>query len=184
MLAADAISSCFGACDIWHGTIAQTGRRSRRPRGAWLEISGLESATRCGRALLEQQDANTPFSAVLCGLASICSLFVLRSLLRTRIAEEARFAEGAALWAASAQLSTTEETRREKDLEKVVNGNGPVKGTFRLREGSCCCWKFDAGSLCHCPGLSHRCTSHVTDKRALQARHSHRMVRLALRTGP
>ena len=64
---------------------------------------------------------SVPFyiSAVLCGIASICSLFLLRPLLRTRIAEEARVAEGAALSAALAQPSTAEETQYEKDLVKV-----------------------------------------------------------------
>ena len=64
---------------------------------------------------------SVPFyiSAVLCGIASICSLFLLRPLLRTRIAEEARVAEGVALSAALAQGSTSEEVEREKHLMKV-----------------------------------------------------------------
>ncbi len=58
-------------------------------------------------------------SAALCAVASIFSLFVLRPLLRNRIAEESRVAEGAALSAALAQASTTEETQDEKELVKV-----------------------------------------------------------------
>lgn len=58
-------------------------------------------------------------SAVLCGIASICSLFVLRPLLRSRIAEETRRAEGAELSAALAQASTAVETEHEKHLVKV-----------------------------------------------------------------
>jgi len=58
-------------------------------------------------------------SAVLCGIAAIFSLFVLRPLLRSRIAEEARVAEGAALSAALVQASTAEETRHDEHLTKV-----------------------------------------------------------------
>ena len=58
-------------------------------------------------------------SAALCGIASISSLFVLRPLLRGRIAEEARVAEGAALSAALAPASTAHETRHEKHLTNV-----------------------------------------------------------------
>src|SRR5271169_1006833 len=58
-------------------------------------------------------------SAALCGIASVFSLFVLRPLLRGRIAEETRVAEGAALSAALAQASTAEEVEREKHLMKV-----------------------------------------------------------------
>jgi OFA family oxalate/formate antiporter-like MFS transporter len=53
-------------------------------------------------------------SAVLCGIAAIFSLFVLRPLVRGRIANEARAAEGMALSAALAQASTVEETQDEK----------------------------------------------------------------------
>ena len=58
-------------------------------------------------------------SAALCGIASISSLFVLRPLLRGRIAEEDRVAEGAALSAALAPASTAHETRHEKHLTNV-----------------------------------------------------------------
>src|SRR5208283_5121824 len=62
-----------------------------------------------------------PFSisAVLCGVASILALFVLRRLIRGRIAEEARLAEGAALSAALARASTAEETRKDEHLTGV-----------------------------------------------------------------
>ena len=53
-------------------------------------------------------------SAVLCAIAAICSLFILRPLLRGRIAKEARSAEGMALTAALAQASRAEETQEEK----------------------------------------------------------------------
>jgi len=58
-------------------------------------------------------------SAVLCSIAAILSLFVLKPLIRSRIAEETRRAEGAALSAALAQASTTEETRHHKHLTGV-----------------------------------------------------------------
>ena len=58
-------------------------------------------------------------SAVLCGIAAIFSLFVLKPLIRSRIAEEARVAEGAALTAALAQASTTEEPRKGEHLAGV-----------------------------------------------------------------
>jgi OFA family oxalate/formate antiporter-like MFS transporter len=62
---------------------------------------------------------SVPFyiSAVLCGVASILALFVLKPLIRGRIAEESRLAEGMALTAALAQASTTAET--EKHLTGV-----------------------------------------------------------------
>jgi OFA family oxalate/formate antiporter-like MFS transporter len=58
-------------------------------------------------------------SAVLCGIAALFSLFVLRPLLRGRIAEETRVAEGMALSAALAQVSAAKETGNEKQLAKV-----------------------------------------------------------------
>jgi OFA family oxalate/formate antiporter-like MFS transporter len=64
---------------------------------------------------------SVPFyiSAVLCGVASILALFVLRPLIRHRIAGETRRAEGATLSAALAHASTTETTRQDKDLTGV-----------------------------------------------------------------
>jgi MFS transporter, OFA family, oxalate/formate antiporter len=64
---------------------------------------------------------SVPFyiSAVLCGVASVLALFVLRPLIRGRIAEEGRLVEGAALSAALAQASTTEETRHDEHLTAV-----------------------------------------------------------------
>ena len=53
-------------------------------------------------------------SAVLCGIAAIFSLLVLRPLVRSRIAKEDRVAEGVALSAALAQTSTPEETHHLK----------------------------------------------------------------------
>ena len=58
-------------------------------------------------------------SAVLCGVAAIFSLFVLKPLIRRRIAEESRRAEGVALTAALAQASATEEARQEEHLTGV-----------------------------------------------------------------
>src|SRR5208337_1208961 len=55
-------------------------------------------------------------SAALCGIASLCSLFVLRPLLRGRIAAEARVAEGAALSTALARASTAEATLKNEHL--------------------------------------------------------------------
>ena len=48
-------------------------------------------------------------AAVLCGIAAIFSLFVLRPLVRGRIAKEAPLAEVAVLSAAPAQTSTPDE---------------------------------------------------------------------------
>ena len=64
---------------------------------------------------------SVPFyiSAVLCGVASVLALFVLRPLIRGRIAEEARLVEGAALSAALAKASPTEETRHDEHLTGV-----------------------------------------------------------------
>jgi OFA family oxalate/formate antiporter-like MFS transporter len=53
-------------------------------------------------------------SAVLCGIAAIFSLFVLRPLVRSRIANEARAAEGMALSAALAQVVTAKATSDER----------------------------------------------------------------------
>jgi len=58
-------------------------------------------------------------SAALCGIASLCSLFVLRPLLRGRIAAEARVAEGAALSTALARASTAEATLKNEHLTGV-----------------------------------------------------------------
>jgi len=58
-------------------------------------------------------------SAALSGVASVSSLLVLRPLLRGRIAEEARVAEGAALSAALAQASMAEKTQQEKHRTNV-----------------------------------------------------------------
>ncbi len=58
-------------------------------------------------------------SAVLCGIAAIFSLFVLKPLIRSRIAEEARVAEGVALTAALAQASAAEEARQDEHLTGV-----------------------------------------------------------------
>jgi len=58
-------------------------------------------------------------SAVLCGIASVCSLFVLRPLLRARIAAEARAAEGAALTAALAQAAASQEVQEQEHLTGV-----------------------------------------------------------------
>jgi MFS family permease len=44
-------------------------------------------------------------SAVLCAIAALCSIFILRPLLRSRIAKEVRAADGKALSAALAQAS-------------------------------------------------------------------------------
>jgi OFA family oxalate/formate antiporter-like MFS transporter len=49
-------------------------------------------------------------SAVLCGIAAVCSLFILKPLIRTRIAAETRAADGAALTAALAKAGTNEAT--------------------------------------------------------------------------
>ena len=64
---------------------------------------------------------SVPFyiSAVLCGVASVLALFVLKPLIRGRIADESRRAEGMALTEALAQPSTSEETRQEKHLTGV-----------------------------------------------------------------
>jgi OFA family oxalate/formate antiporter-like MFS transporter len=53
-------------------------------------------------------------SAILCAIAAICSLFVLRPLLRSRIEKEGRSAEGKALSAALAQAPTAKEDRDHK----------------------------------------------------------------------
>jgi MFS transporter, OFA family, oxalate/formate antiporter len=53
-------------------------------------------------------------SAVLCGVAAIFSLFVLRPLVRSRIANEVRVAEGMALTAALVQAPIANETKDEK----------------------------------------------------------------------
>lgn len=58
-------------------------------------------------------------SAVLCAVAAILSLFVLKPLIRRRIAEEARVTEGPALTAALAQASATEEIRKDEHLTGV-----------------------------------------------------------------
>ena len=58
-------------------------------------------------------------SAVLCGIAAICSLLILRPLVRGRIEREGRVAEGQALSAALAQASTVKEMHDEKHLSKV-----------------------------------------------------------------
>ena len=58
-------------------------------------------------------------SAVLCGIAAICSLLILRPLVRGRIEREGRLAEGQALSAELAQASTVKETHDEKHLSKV-----------------------------------------------------------------
>ncbi|MFZ0286178.1 MAG: oxalate/formate MFS antiporter [Terriglobales bacterium] len=59
-------------------------------------------------------------SAVLCAIAAIFSLFVLRPLLRGRIAkEEARLAEGMALSAALTQPSTAKQAGHEEHLAEV-----------------------------------------------------------------
>ena len=60
-------------------------------------------------------------SAVLCGIAALFSLLVLRPLVRGRIAKEATVAkaEGAALSAALARASTAKETEDEKHLAGV-----------------------------------------------------------------
>ncbi len=58
-------------------------------------------------------------SAVLCAVAAVLSLYVLKPLIRRRIAEESRRAEGAALTAALAQASTTVGTQPEKHLTEV-----------------------------------------------------------------
>jgi MFS transporter, OFA family, oxalate/formate antiporter len=58
-------------------------------------------------------------SAVLCGIAAISSLLVLKPLLRGRIAEEGRLAEGAALTAALAQAPATEEIHKDEHLTGV-----------------------------------------------------------------
>jgi OFA family oxalate/formate antiporter-like MFS transporter len=49
-------------------------------------------------------------SAVMCAIAALCSILVLRPLLRNRIAKETRTAEGKALTAALAQVSTAPES--------------------------------------------------------------------------
>jgi MFS transporter, OFA family, oxalate/formate antiporter len=56
---------------------------------------------------------SVPFyiSAVLCGVASILALFVLKPLIRGRIADESRRAEGMALTEALAQASTSPQRR-------------------------------------------------------------------------
>jgi MFS transporter, OFA family, oxalate/formate antiporter len=59
-------------------------------------------------------------SAVLCAIASVFSLFVLRPLVRGRIAKEVRSAEGKALSAALAQASREKETQDEKHLTGVA----------------------------------------------------------------
>lgn len=61
-------------------------------------------------------------SAVLCAIASLCSLFVLRPLVRRRIATEvsAARAEGIALSAALAQRPTAKEKTEEKHLTGVA----------------------------------------------------------------
>jgi len=48
-------------------------------------------------------------SAVLCAIAALCSIFILRPLLRSRIEKEVRAADGKALSAALAQASTSVE---------------------------------------------------------------------------
>jgi len=53
-------------------------------------------------------------SAVLCAIAAVLSLFILKPLIRSRIAEEARRAEGAAMSAALAQASTTEKSLHQE----------------------------------------------------------------------
>ena len=53
-------------------------------------------------------------SAVLCGIAAIFSMFVLRPLVRSRIASEDRAAEGMALSAALARAATTSATSDER----------------------------------------------------------------------
>ncbi len=52
-------------------------------------------------------------SAVLCAIAALCSILILRPLLRGRIEKEARAADGKALSAALAQASTTNELHDE-----------------------------------------------------------------------
>jgi MFS transporter, OFA family, oxalate/formate antiporter len=59
-------------------------------------------------------------SAVLCGIAALFSLFVLKPLLRGRIAEEARVAEGVALSAALLHASAAKETKDDKHLAGVA----------------------------------------------------------------
>jgi len=58
-------------------------------------------------------------SAVLCGIAAVCSLFALKPLLRGRIAEEARAAEGAALTAALARAAGESAEVEEEHLAGV-----------------------------------------------------------------
>lgn len=57
-------------------------------------------------------------SAVLCGIASVLALLVLKPLIRNRIAEEARRAEGKALTAALAQ-AMTKEPKPEDELQTM-----------------------------------------------------------------
>lgn len=57
-------------------------------------------------------------SAVLCGIAALCSILVLRPLLRSRIASEARTDEGKALTAALKQVSAPPQP------EKHLTGTG------------------------------------------------------------
>jgi OFA family oxalate/formate antiporter-like MFS transporter len=57
-------------------------------------------------------------SAVLCGIAAIFSLFVLRPLVRGRISHEVRVAEGMALSAALAQaISAKEKNKNNKETQ-------------------------------------------------------------------
>jgi membrane protein implicated in regulation of membrane protease activity len=58
-------------------------------------------------------------SAVLCGIAAVFSLFILRPLVRGRIAKEDRVAEGVSLSTALAQASTPEETQHLKPTAGV-----------------------------------------------------------------
>jgi OFA family oxalate/formate antiporter-like MFS transporter len=53
-------------------------------------------------------------SAGLCAIAAICSLFILRPLLRSRIEKEGRVAEGKARSAVLARASTVAETHDER----------------------------------------------------------------------
>ena len=74
---------------------------------------------------------SVPFyiSAVLCGVAAVLALFVLRPLLRRRTPEEARVAEGVALSAALAQAShgRRDPARNASDKRWVVAGWGRSK---------------------------------------------------------
>jgi len=80
-------------------------------------------------------------SAVLCGIAAIFSLFVLRPLVRGRIANEARAAEGMALRGIGAS-STVEETQDEKTSSgswpvEIVSRLGNIRATQRMPGNGC-----------------------------------------------